>query len=170
MSTVVSFEKAARRRGVVINYLSNLMVATPTELLQMDLPLNPGAAPASTLVAVVERQQTGCRLLLSDRGGAPAVDFHFIAEGGTVPADFHPRPLGSLAAYLARHEEQTSAVVMAGGVQHGDLTIARAVSLMVSPQSALSAGDALQQALEISLACETWQRRTSETARMIAAG
>lgn len=170
MSNVVSIEKAASRRGIVINYLSNLMVATPTELLQMDLPLNPGAAPVPTLVAVVERQNTGCRLLLSDKGGAPAADFHFIAEGGAVPADFNPRPLGQLPAYLARHEEQTSAVVMAGGVQHGDLTIARAVALMVNPQSPLPAAEALQQALEISHACETWQRRTADTARMIAAG
>lgn len=170
MATVISIEKAARRRGIFINYVSNLMVATSSELLQMDLPLVSGAAPVATLVAVIERQSSGCRLLLSDAGGAPASDFYMIGQDGAVPEDFRPRTLGPLATFLGRHEEQTSAVILAGGVQHGDLTVARAVHLLVAPGSELSAADALQQALEISRSCEAWQRRVSESARLVAAG
>ena len=145
------------------------MITPPAELVQMDLPLTSGAASTSTLVTVIERQATGCRVLLSDAGGAPASDFHFIGAGGAIPQDFRPHSLGALATYLARHEELTNGVIAAGGLRHGDLTIARAVHLMLRPQSAMGAGEALEQALEISRACSAWQERTAATARMVAA-
>lgn len=168
MATIVSIEKAAARRGIAHNYLSNVMVVPPSELVLVDLPLVPGESPRPTLVSVMDRQTTTCRVLLSDAGGVPGSDFHFFADKGAIPAEFKPRTLGDLAGYLARHEELTSQVVMAGGIEHGNLTIARAVHLMLDPQRPLAAGEALQEALEESNACDAWARRTAETARMVA--
>jgi hypothetical protein len=168
MHNVFSIDTAAQRHGRVINYLSNLMVRLPSELAWVDLPLVPGQPAERTLVNVVDRFETGCRALLSDAGGTPSCEFHFVAADGQIPAAHKPQSLGDIAAYLTRHEEQTSQVVMAGGIQHGNLTVARAVALMVSAQP-LTAAEALQQALEVSARCEAWVRRVADLARAASA-
>ncbi|MEJ8837703.1 hypothetical protein [Ramlibacter sp. AN1133] len=168
MSSVVSIERAASRRGVTLNFLGNLMVTPPVELVQMQLPIGAASAPTSVLVLVMDRQPTGCRLLLSDAGGAPAADFHLVSPEGQIPSEFSPLSMGQLAAFLARHVEVTDAVIHAGGVQHGDLTIARAVQRVLQSRD-LDPAEALQEALDVSRSCEAWQSRIAQAARDVAA-
>lgn len=168
MGTVVSLERAAARRGLSLNYFSNLMVTIPQELFLVDLPLQPGEPTVPTLVTVLDKNASGCRVLLSDVGGSVVSDFTFLGAGGAIPGTFNPRSLGELAKYLTRAQEHTNQVVMAGGIQHGNLTIARAVHLMAAP-GGLDAAQALQEALEQGAACEQWARGVQQTARQVLA-
>jgi hypothetical protein len=169
VSNVFSLEAAAARRGRTLNYLSTLMAYASDEILLIALPLHPGAAPTNVLVLLASQQRNTARVLLSDEGGSPVVDYHLFGSNGVVPAEFSPQPLGSIAAYLALHAELTERVLAAGGVAHGNLTIARAVHLMATAP-ALDSEEALRLALETSRDCAQWAQHVEQLARTVAAG
>jgi hypothetical protein len=167
MTNVVSLERAAARRGVLLNHGDLLMANNKNVLMLINLPLVPRQPPARVLVLLADQQRNSARLILSDVGGSPQSDYTVLGQG--VPLEFGPESVSEITLFLGRHQEQTAALVAGGGVRHGNLTLARAVHIMVGhPDTAPS--DALAQAIEISHSCAAWAQGVASLARELAHG
>lgn len=164
MHNVISMETAAAKRGHVLNEQIT-MAESKNDLLLINLPLS-GPAPSRVLVLVADQRRNTTRLILSDEGGTVASEHTVI--GADIPADYEPRLVANIATFFGQHVDQTAAVLAAGGAEHGNLTLARAVMMMADDEG-IAASEALQQALSISRACTTWVQGVSDLARQIAA-
>lgn len=163
MSQVISLLFEASRRGHSLDNRGDAM-SIQNSLLLVNLPLIAGESPKRVMVLLAEQRRNSTRLVLSDEGGMTAADF--IALGDALPDAFGAEALGDVTDYLAKHQEATSAVVTAGGALHGNLTLARAVSVIVENPTCDPAF-ALAQAIGTSQACAAWSSRINNLARDI---
>lgn len=164
---VISIENMAFARGSRAAFFSGHQMNQPNspsdQLVLINLALHTPGKPDRVVALLVAKTQFGLDLLLADDNRSLCSYSMPATKEGGAPAHYRLTNIGPINEFLLRYKQEYEQVLMEDSkMEHGQLTIARAVYAMST--SRLSAGAALLHAIEESIACRTLIDSISEQA------
>lgn len=123
------------------------------ELATISLPIGQSGQMEPVLVHIIDRGSEYIRVILCD------IENAYVDEsiaGPALPASYSASQMGSFSALKAHHPAEVDELILAGVMQHGDLTLAR--SLLEMTLNRKSPEDALTSAVQQSLKVAAWQK------------
>ncbi len=159
MGTIMSIESAQARRGFAAHNYAPTMDTKTSKLVRVSLPMTPGEAPVRVLALMVNRSETSVRVVYSDHEHS----VYFRTYMPTIPDLLSPEELDSLEIFLGKHERLCEDAALLGSMNHGPLTLARAVAHCVDTWATIEEG--MAYANSISLDCCQYCLRVASAAR-----